>query len=444
MASRRTAEPSPTDHNQILVPIASATGSKLERRTDIGELTQKWGWSGHATVRSGLESVAVRRMRGSLTAGFVLMLPVPIGGVAALALAIGGLPHRARGVAGARQTAIAHHGTGRARSRSIEIGWVGDVTPGSRYGIPSDDSRSLFAETRALLTAPDLMAGNLEGTLSQGGISKCGAITTGLTCFAFQAPPGNATGLAASGFDLFNLANNHAFDFGVDGERQTLVALAQAGIAVSGMPGQIRMLERRGTRLAFVGFAPYPWAASLTDLPAAAALVREAGQFADVVVVMIHAGAEGSDQSHTPQGAETYLGEPRGSAREFAHAMVDAGADLVLGSGPHVLRGMEMYRSRLIAYSLGNFAGVHNFSTAGNLALSALLDVRIDRTGRFVNGWLHPLRMVGGGTPQPDPGRAAIQFVRDLSTSDFGAAAPRVLASGRVLPAGDQDATKRG
>ncbi len=108
--------------------------------------------------------------------------------------------------------------------------------------------------------------------------------------------------------------------------------------------------------MAVIGCAPYPWAQSLLDIPAAAALVRKATKRADVVLVYMHAGAEGADADHVPYGPETFLGEQRGDPRAFAHAMIDAGASLVFASGPHTLRGMEWYHGHLIAYSLGNLA----------------------------------------------------------------------------------------
>ena len=76
-------------------------------------------------------------------------------------------------------------------------------------------------------------------------------------------------------------------------------------------------------------------------------------------------GAEGADKDPRAVRREIAFGENRGDSRAFAHAAIDAGADLVLGSGPHVLRGVELYRGRLIAYSLGNLAGWHNFGTGG-------------------------------------------------------------------------------
>ena len=134
-------------------------------------------------------------------------------------------------------------------------------------------------------------------------------------------------------------------------------------------------------KVAFIGVAPYKWAQSLLDIPGTAALVRRAKGMADVVIVYMHAGAEGSSADHVPTGMETFLGEQRGDPRAFAHAMIDAGAALVLGSGPHTLRGMEWYRGHLVAYSLGNLAGSNTLSTSGKpLAVGASVgDADLDR-----------------------------------------------------------------
>ena len=91
-----------------------------------------------------------------------------------------------------------------------------------------------------------------------------------------------------------------------------------------------------------------------------------------------------------PAGAETFLGEQRGDPRAFAHAMIDAGAALVLASGPHTLRGMEWYHGHLIAYSLGNLAGNNTLSTSGTLSLSALLSVTLTSTGALTAAKVDP------------------------------------------------------
>jgi poly-gamma-glutamate capsule biosynthesis protein CapA/YwtB (metallophosphatase superfamily) len=129
---------------------------------------------------------------------------------------------------------------------------------------------------------------------------------------------------------------------------------------------------------------------------------------------------------------ETYLGEPRGNPRQFAHTMIKAGADLVFASGPHVLRGIEWYRDRLVAYSLGNLAGTQTLNTQGSLALSALLRVTLDRRGRFATGSIVPLRLVGGGTPVFDSRRGAVGRIRELSGEDFGTRAIRISGKGRL------------
>ncbi len=259
--------------------------------------------------------------------------------------------------------------------------------------------------------------GNLEGTLSVGGVSKCAQIGGG-ECFAFQAPRSTAFALRGLGFDLVNQANNHSLDYGSSGRRQTIAALDRAGIAHTGFPGEITYLRVRGVRMAFLGFAPYPYDANLLDIPAARALVRRARRHASLVVVIIHAGAEGANQLHTPYGTQYYLGEDRGNARAFAHAVIDAGASIVLGSGPHVIRGIERYHRRMVAYSLGNFVGYHTLGGGGVLNDSAILRVTLGAGGRVLAADWIPITLVDG-LPRPDPTHASAKLVGALSREDF-------------------------
>ena len=301
---------------------------------------------------------------------------------------------------------------------TIEIGWAGDTTLGSSYGDPPQQGRALFSQLRSLLLQPDVMLVNLEGTLSVGGTSKSsGQAST--NSYSFQAPPANAAALKWAGIDLVNLANNHSHDYLASGLEQTENALAKEGVRYTGLPGQITILRANGISVAVLGFAPYSWTANLADIPQAQKLVKRAASEADLVVVVMHAGAEGSDQIHTPHGAEYAYGEFRGQTRSFAHAVVDAGADLVLGSGPHVLRGIERYKGRLIAYSLGDFAGWGNFGLAGNLDLSGLLTVRLDKRGNLLGGHWYSLRLDAPGVPKIDPGKASLHLVQLLSEEDF-------------------------
>jgi poly-gamma-glutamate capsule biosynthesis protein CapA/YwtB (metallophosphatase superfamily) len=304
---------------------------------------------------------------------------------------------------------------------------TGDIVMGSTPNLPPDGGRSFFSNVQTDL-AGDVVLGNLEGTLSTGGSSKCGPAST--SCFAFHTPPSYARWLVRAGFTVMNLANNHAYDFGAAGLTQTIDALDKVGLLSTGRPNQITVQKVGRIRVATVGFAPYPWAASLTDIAAAKKLVRAADDVSDVVVVTMHAGAEGRDRQHVRRGTEMFLGENRGDPMRFAHAVVDAGADLVVGSGPHVLRGMEWYKRRLIAYSLGNFAGYDVFSLGGPLSTSAILRVTLDGAGRFESGQLVPTHMVGAGLPALDESEAAHGIVRTLSREDFGARGVKVSREG--------------
>lgn len=321
--------------------------------------------------------------------------------------------------------------------RPVTIAWGGDTTLGSSFGLPPQDGFAVLKDVATVLGAADLSAVNSEGTYATGGTSKCGSGPSE-NCFAFRAPPQNTTALRRAGVDIVNLANNHAFDFGAIGLGQTVTALTRHHVAVTGRPGEITVLPVAGAKVAFVGFAAYPWASSITDLPGVGALIRRAGARANVVVAFMHAGAEGADRTHTPVGGEEAFGEQRGDARAFAHAAVDAGADLVLGSGPHVLRGIEIYRDRLIAYSLGNLGGYRNFAGGGTLSLSGILRTTLDADGTFLTARLSSLRLDATDVPHPDPQHGAAKLVTDVSRSDFGArgAVVRSATGQVVLPAG--------
>ena len=282
-----------------------------------------------------------------------------------------------------------------------------------------------------LLTPADFAAVNYEGTLGEGGASKCG-FPAREDCYAFQAPPANARSLRRAGVDVVNHANNHAYDYGPAGWQSSRDALRSARVRVTGGPEEVVTVRRDGRDVAFVGFSTYPWSASMADDAAVQRLVRRAAVRADVVVAFFHAGAEGSDQTRVPEGPEVAFGEFRGDSRHFARVAIDAGADLVLGSGPHVLRGLELYRGRLIAYSLGNLAGYKNFSTAGLSGVSALLTAKVDARGKFVGGKIDGVQLDAAAAPHP--GGNAAKLMRDLTKADFAGGGLRFARGGRIAP----------
>ena len=282
--------------------------------------------------RSVVSSSIVRLLQAAFLAG--VMMTTAVGSVG--------------GVSAGTRTAPAPRVT-QSPPDSVTIAAVGDVMLGHTPILPPDPARYLDL-AKADLDDAQIQFGNFEGTLSTATQSKCGTVPP--PCSAYRVPPGYAAYLAADGFDVLNSANNHSRDFGLRSQHQTTAALKKAGILQAGLPGQIAVYDTGVTKVAFVGFAPYARTANLLDLPRARSLIRAAAASADLVVVYMHAGAEGADKVHVPTGEEYYVGEDRGNARAFAHMAVNNGADLVIASGPHVLRGMEFYRHRLIAYSL--------------------------------------------------------------------------------------------
>ena len=312
---------------------------------------------------------------------------------------------------------------------SVTIAAVGDTMLGNTPDLPPQPGSYFNAVESVLDGGAQIVFGNLEGTLTTSTASKCGPVPHP-DCFAFRDPPGYARYFRRAGFTILNDANNHSFDFGAAGQAQTVQALHAAGLAQTGLPGEITVVRARGIKVAFVAFAPYAYDADLLDLPAARSLIRRARREAEVVVVYMHSGAEGSGADHVTGREEYYLGEDRGNPEAFAHMAIDAGASLVIASGPHVLRGLQFYKGHLIAYSLGNFAGYGNFATAGDLGMSVILHVTLSAAGRFEGARIHPIQFTGTG--RPVPGGGAIAFVARLSMEDFGPSGARILASGVI------------
>ena len=327
--------------------------------------------------------------------------------------------------------APAHKRAPASSKATVTISWGGDTVLGSSYALPPAEGRSMLAHVAPIFRAADVGWVNLEEALAKGASSKCSGSTPG-TCYAFGAPPAYARALPVSGIRIVNLANNHADDYGAAGQVSTLAALRAAHVTWDGKPGQIRFLRVHGLRVAFLGFAPYKWAARLDDIPAAVALVRRAATKADLVVVAIHAGAEGSTAVHVPRGDETFLGEDRGSSRAFARAVINAGADLVVGSGPHVIRGVQWYHGRLIAYSLGNLAGWRTFAMGGTLSETGIITVTLHADGSVADGHWTALTLEPPGTPVLDPAKASLRLVAKLSREDFGASGARFAADGTI------------
>ncbi len=321
------------------------------------------------------------------------------------------------------------------KSGSVTIAAVGDIMLGTatRGDKPPNDGADMLRDFAPVLSAADITFGNLEGPLADSGVSaKCGASSG--NCFAFRVPTRYGKYLKDSGFDVMSLANNHAGDFGDGGRVSTRRTLDDLGIKHAGSDRDafaMTIVEAKGLKVAFIGFAHNSIVPNVNELDAARALVEKAVAQADLVVVSFHGGGEGEAAQNVPNRTETYLGESRGNLRQFARTVIDAGADLVIGHGPHVLRGMEIYKDRLIAYSMGNFA-TYGFGLGGALGLTAVFEMTLNADGTFEKGMLHSGRQYGKGGPKPDKSGEAVRKIRSLSIADFGSNAPKIADDGSI------------
>ena len=318
----------------------------------------------------------------------------------------------------------------------VSIGAVGDVLVHDvGHRVPADGGAGHFAAVRSWFTQ-DLVTGNLEQVISDDtGFDKCDGRAD---CLAFRSAPETAQHL--DGFDLVNLANNHTGDFGPAGYRRTEQALAAVGIASVGRTDQVACSDIGGTIVATIGFAPYAGTNRVTDLRHVRKLVAAAEATADVVVVHAHMGAEGPAANAVRPGREEMYGEDRGDVRAFAHAAVDAGADVVIGHGPHSLRGTEFHKGRLIAYSLGNFGGGGVFGAERATRFGAFLELTLQDDGTFVDGRLRSVDFeYDDGRPVPDPTGRAASLVDRFGQRDFPGTAPSIDADGVLRPPVPQD-----
>lgn len=359
----------------------------------------------------------------------------------AAVVAVGGFPEKS----GASQSAAAETAVVRIRA-------VGDMMLGNTPNrqVPNFNyMRSVISETRKA----DVMFGNYEGTLCERELvsHKCRS-EKGL-CFAFRGPTRLARDLRQAGFHILNLANNHIFDYGHDCATETKSAIENEGMIAVGLKSSqkssdsdvISTVEARGKKLGFVGIHySNAWGRviSLNNTATVRKLVETAKKSHDLVVVSVHAGAEGPQFTRVPHGTEMYSGENRGDMRAFSKMAIDAGADLVIGHGPHVLRGMEVYKNKLIIHSLGNFATYTLFAFDHPMQLGAIVEVGLSDKGDFVDGLIIPTYQyyemsASGGRGQIrlefDPKARAISEFKRLSELDFSVY-PNIDKNGRMSP----------
>lgn len=314
-----------------------------------------------------------------------------------------------------------------APPRVVRIACTGDIMLGLNYPDNSpqyapEDGTRLFDEVKEWLVGADLTVGNLEGVLlDSGGEPK--VVKSDKYRYHFRMPERYVNLLLDAGFDAMTIANNHARDFGDTGLRSTQRVLKESGMAYFGVKDvcEKAVVELDGVRYGLCGFAPNTSMCNIHDIALAERLVVELREEdgCDIVIVTFHGGAEGSEMNHVTRQTESYIGESRGNVYEFSHRCIDAGADFVFGHGPHVVRGLELYKGKLIAYSLGNFCTPFGINRAGRNGYAPVLCVDLTTRGEFLGGEIISATQPGREGPKIDRSGVVLEEMRRLSREDF-------------------------
>jgi poly-gamma-glutamate capsule biosynthesis protein CapA/YwtB (metallophosphatase superfamily) len=315
---------------------------------------------------------------------------------------------------------------------TLTIGGVGDIMIGTNYPaghLPPDDGKFIFDPVKQYLQSPDLMFGNAEGTfLDSGGTMDP------TKCYAFRQPTRYAQYLVDAGFDVMSMANNHVGDFGEEGRTSTGGTLSKVGLQWAGLVSKPYVIfEKDSVKYGFTAFAPNTGTQDIRDLEAAKKIVRMLDSVCDIVIVSFHGGGEGATKNHVTRQTEMFLGENRGNVYAFSHAVIDAGADIVFGHGPHVTRAIELYNDRFIAYSMGNFCTYSRFNLKGNAGYAPIVHVNVERkTGKFISGKIIPIVQLGEGGPSLDPDKQVIFEMQVLTRVDFPETNVEILDDGTI------------
>jgi hypothetical protein len=320
---------------------------------------------------------------------------------------------------------------------NLDTAWATRAT--ARLGTPVaavPDPGWLLAPLAPLVSDADVVLLNVEGAIGEGPAPpKCRPGSR--NCYAFRQPVSVAAAireLADSAAIIGNLANNHAMDAGSAGLEATQGYLADAGVAVTGVDTLATVVvSSGGDSVAFLGFSTAQAGPDPRDLAGVSRHVaRAAGQYRRVVVTM-HMGAEGASAQRTANETEIYLGENRGNSVAFARTAVDAGASVVIGHGPHVMRASEWWGDALILYSLGNLLTYGPFSMREPNNRGAVACVTLNAEGRVEGAALRSTYQRPPGIVAPDPTGRAAWLVDSLSQLDFPATAARWGGEARVV-----------
>jgi hypothetical protein len=319
---------------------------------------------------------------------------------------------------------------------TICIAAVGDIMLGSSYPdsskLPSDSAKGSFRSAQKYFEGADVVFGNLEGTLLDSGMPATNKKNL-QTAYLFRMPTQYGRVLKDAGFTLLSVANNHITDFDNIGCVTTIKTLADNGIHYAGLETcPTTIFERNGVKYGFCAFSPNARTVHLLDSIRQKQIISKLKEQCDVVIVSFHGGAEGAQYEHVPFKMESFLNAKRGDVYHFAHNAVDAGADIVLGNGPHVSRAIETYKGRLIAYSLGNFCTYKSVSVAGICGMAPLLKVYLNKKGEFLNGNIISFRQTHEKGLSRDTANGVVERIKTLTESDFPESGLNIDTDGQI------------
>ena len=281
-----------------------------------------------------------------------------------------------------------------------------------------ENVEELLQPLQPVLQNADVTFGNLEGCFSDTA-SPVKIVRDSSKAYLFRMPCHYAVELQKAGFDLMSIANNHSQDFGNEGVETTKFLMDSLGIAIAGTENYpTATIVRDSVRYGFCAFSPNKGTLYINDYETLEKVVKNLKKQSDIVIVSFHGGAEGKDYQHTPDSTEIFLGENRGYVRKFARKAIDAGADIVLGHGPHVPRTIDLYKNRFIIYSLGNFCTFGRFNLRGANGIAPILSLRLTSQGEFVSGEIFPIKQYGRGVPRIDAQKRAIRNMQKLLKED--------------------------
>jgi poly-gamma-glutamate capsule biosynthesis protein CapA/YwtB (metallophosphatase superfamily) len=321
-------------------------------------------------------------------------------------------------------------------AQSLRIKAVGDIMLGSytpRQILPKGNGE-IFAQSIApYLDSADVTFGNLEGVFVTDGIQprKCSkeAREAG-RCYEFGMPENLAPALKDMHFSVLSMDNNHNSDYGDEGVTNTKKVLDKTGIDYAAKKSPI-ILEVKGKKIGIAAFGHSGVSYKVSDLVTAKQVITDLNKKCDLIIVSFHGGAEGIDAQHVKDTTETYYGENRGNLIKFAKTVIDAGADVVIGHGPHVLRGIDIYKEKLIVYSLGNFLTHGNVNIRDVMGKSAIMDIEIDlETGNLIQGNIIATKQIDRGVAVFDSEGKAIELIKSLSEADFKQSQLKINSNG--------------